>query len=219
MGRGSDHRDRRRRFGEQPADPWGDFAPPPSFDRPPPRIQVPRVSSGPEAEARVKWFNAEKGFGFVELTDGSGEAFLHIRPVEAAGHTSLEPGTTLMVRVGQGQRGPQVTEVLSIDTSTAEPEAPRRGPRQQRSGPPPGPARPEAGTAFSQAPETPGTVKWYDSMKGFGFISVEGEGKDLFVHRSALERAGLRDLAEGQQVRITVVEGRKGREVGAIELG
>jgi cold shock CspA family protein len=47
----------------------------------------------PYGRARVKWFNAEKGFGFVELTDGSGEAFLHIRQLEAAGYTMLDSGT------------------------------------------------------------------------------------------------------------------------------
>src|ERR671921_2006048 len=122
MGRGNDHRDRRRQFGDQPADPWGDYAPPPTYDRPP-RAQPMQPASGPETEARVKWFNADKGFGFVELTDGSGEAFLHIRPVEAAGYSALESGTTLVVRVGPGQRGPQVTEVISVDTSTADPSA------------------------------------------------------------------------------------------------
>ena len=69
----------------------------------------------------MKWFNGEKGFGFVELTDGSGEAFLHISVVEAAGHTALEPGTTLTTRVGQGAKGPQITEITAVDASTAEP--------------------------------------------------------------------------------------------------
>jgi CspA family cold shock protein len=66
-------------------------------------------------------------------------------------------------------------------------------------------------------PEIAGTVKWYDPAKGFGFVMVEGEAKDLFVHRSALERGGLSSLAEGQAVRVSIVEGRKGREVGNIE--
>jgi CspA family cold shock protein len=61
-------------------------------------------------------------------------------------------------------------------------------------------------------------VKWYDPVKGFGFIQVDGQSKDLFVHRSALERAGLSELSEGQQVRVAIGEGRKGPEVGAIEL-
>jgi CspA family cold shock protein len=233
MGRGNDYRDRRRGRGDQPGgDPWGggEYTPPqPSFDKP--RFSRPSYgggASGPETEARVKWFNAEKGFGFVEFTDGSGEAFLHVRAVEAAGHTSLESGTTLVVKTGQGQRGPQVAEIISVDTSTAEPEAPRRGPRPggDRFGGRPGGDRGfgggrtggPAGPTVSGPPDTPGTVKWYDPVKGFGFIQVEGQNKDLFVHRSALERAGLSELAEGQQVRVAIGEGRKGPEVGAIEL-
>ena len=57
----------------------------------------------------MKWFNPDKGFGFVELTDGSGEAFLHIRQVEAAGHSTLPSGTTLVVQVSPGQKGSEVT--------------------------------------------------------------------------------------------------------------
>jgi cold shock protein len=223
MGRGNDFRDRRRGRGDQPADPWGgDYVPPqqPSFDRPrTPRPSYGGAASGPETEAKVKWFNADKGFGFIEMTDGSGEAFLHIRQVEAAGYSALESGTTLVVRTGAGQRGPQVTEIVSVDTSTAEPE--RRGPRTggfgggPRSG---GSAPRPQGPSVSGPPDTSGTVKWYDPVKGFGFVQVEGQSKDLFVHRSALERAGLHELAEGQRVRVAIGEGRKGPEVGAIEL-
>src|ERR687890_1953020 len=142
MGRGNDHRDRRRQFGGQPEDHWGDFAPPTSYERPVrQQTSYGAPASGPETEARVKWFNPEKGFGFVELTDGSGEAFLHVRQVEAAGHSSLESGTTLVVKVGPGQKGAQVTEIVSVDTSTSEPEPTRRPPRarQDQSG---GPSRP-----------------------------------------------------------------------------
>lgn len=223
MGRGNDHRDRRRRAGDQPDSFWGssDYAPQPSFERPsrPMSPRPPMAASGPETEARVKWFNAEKGFGFVELTDGSGEAFLHIRPVEAAGYSALDPGTTLTVRVGQGQKGAQVTEVLNVDTSTAQPD--QRGPRPggpRGGGFDRGAPRAPSEPVSLDGPEAVATVKWYDAIKGFGFVSVEGEPKDLFVHRTALERAGLRQLAEGQQVRITIIEGRKGREVGAISV-
>jgi CspA family cold shock protein len=229
MGRGNDFRDRRRGRSDQPGDPWGgDFMPPqPSFERPrTPRPSYGSAPTGPEAEAKVKWFNAEKGFGFIEMTDGSGEAFLHIRQVEAAGHTALESGTTLVVRTGAGQRGPQVTEIISVDTSTAEPEQRRSGPRSGGGGFGGGGGGPRGGgfaprpqgPSVSGPPDTLGTVKWYDPVKGFGFVQVEGQAKDLFVHRSALERAGLHELAEGQRVRIAIGEGRKGPEVGAIEL-
>ena len=211
MGRGNEHRSRQRQFGAEPADPWGDYIPPPSYERTP-RPQTSRASAGRETEARVKWFNPDKGFGFVELTDGSGEAFLHIRQVEAAGHSSLPSGTALVVQVGPGQRGPQITEILRVDTSTAQPE-PARSPR-----PPgrPSPSR-QAGSVVA-SPDRVGTVKWYDEVKGFGFIAVQGESKDLFVHVSVLQRAGLSRLDQGQTVRIAIVEGRKGPEVGAIEL-
>ena len=211
MGRGNEHRSRQRQFGAQPADPWGDYAQPPSDERTP-RPQASTASAGRETKARVKWFNPEKGFGFIELTDGSGEAFLHIRQVEAAGHSGLPSGATLVVQVGSGQRGPQVNEILRVDTSTAEPE-PLRGLR-----PPgrPSPSR-QAGSPIS-SPDRVGTVKWYDEVKRFGFIAVAGEGKDLFVHVSVLQRAGLGQLEQGQTVRVAIVEGRKGPEVGAIEL-
>ena len=171
----------------------------------------------------MKWFNPEKGFGFVEMTDGSGEAFLHIRQVEAAGYSALESGTTLVIRVGAGQKGPQVQEIVSVDTSTAEPEPPR-GARPPRPARPGGPGqggfspRPSAPRPVSGPPEVPATVKWFDSVKGYGFVSVEGESKDLFLHISVVERAGLGQLDQGQAVRVAIVEGRKGPEVGAIEL-
>ncbi|MBB4041719.1 CspA family cold shock protein [Microvirga flocculans] len=171
-------------------------------------------ASGPETEARVKWFNPEKGFGFVEMTDGSGEAFLHIRQVEAAGYSALESGTTLVIRVGAGQKGPQVQEIVSVDASTAEPEPPR-APRPVRPARPTGPAGPRP---VSGPPEVPATVKWFDPVKGYGFVSVEGESKDLFLHISVVERAGLGQLDQGQAVRVAIVDGRKGPEVGAIEL-
>jgi len=69
----------------------------------------------------VKWFSPEKGFGFVVLDGGRGDAFLHASVLEQSGHdtVTLQPGVTLRVRVGQGQKGPQVDEVLEIDESTA----------------------------------------------------------------------------------------------------
>jgi len=55
-----------------------------------------------------------------------------------------------------------------------------------------------------------GTVKWFDESKGFGFITREDGGKDVFVHQSAIAGAGFRTLAEGQQVTFEVEEGQKG---------
>ena len=257
MGRGRDFRGPQKRGFDDAGEPrWPDQAPPSGygggdrfggggdrfggggggfggggFDRGP---RAPVAPSGPERDATVKWFNKEKGFGFVELGDGSGDAFLHIRAVEAAGHDDLLPGTRLTVQTAQGQKGPQVTNVTSVDTSTAEAAPPRREMRPPRFGG--GGDRfggggdrfggsdrfggGGGGGRFASGPSTEmtGTVKWYDPAKGFGFVSVNDGGKDVFVHRSALSRAGLDSLAEGQQVTLGVVEGQKGREAQSITV-
>ena len=66
--------------------------------------------------------------------------------------------------------------------------------------------------------ESIGTVKMYKADKGFGFIGQDGGGKDVFVHASALARAGLSGLAEGQRVRMQIGQGQKGLEAQTIEL-
>ena len=164
--------------------------------------------SGPPVQAVVKWYNPDKGFGFVQLADGSGDAFLHVSVVERSGHASVPPGATLEIRAGPGSKGPQVIEILSVDSSTAQQELPRRA-RPER------PMYPPAGQA---AVEESGTVKWYNAMKGFGFIASDRGGKDIFVHASALDRAGIADLTEGQRVAVDVVDGRKGLEAASLRL-
>jgi len=179
------------------------------------------LASGPEINASVKWFNGEKGFGFVELADGSGDVFLHANALSQAGHDSVNPGATLSVRIGQGPKGRQVAEVISVDESTAEAPRPRGqfapgAPRSGGFGAAPRPGRPAPD--LSQAQEIRGIVKWYNATKGFGFITPESGGKDIFIHASALERSGLSSLNEGQATNVKVVQGQKGPEAAAISL-
>jgi cold shock protein len=63
-----------------------------------------------------------------------------------------------------------------------------------------------------------GTVKWYNAMKGFGFIVRDSGARDVFVHASALQRAGIKGLSEGQRVFVGVAEGRKGPEAASIQV-
>jgi CspA family cold shock protein len=164
---------------------------------------------GPTQHATVKWFNPEKGFGFVAMGDGSGDAFLHCAVLQRAGHDSVNEGASLEVRVGPGQKGLQVTEVVSVDSTTAAPARPARSssgggaPRSSDRHAPSGPTV-----------ETTGTVKWFNPTKGFGFISPQDGGKDIFVHMSALGQ--LRTLNEGQVVRVQVRQGAKGPEAGSV---
>jgi cold shock protein len=196
---------RRREFDDDGYDPHlRDFGPPPRFTQP--RFEAP---SGPPVRAVVKWFKPERGFGFVELADGSGDAFLHASVLERNGVVAVQPGETLEVRISPGQKGPQVTEILSVDTSTATPPQARRSPF------PGGAGRPAYEGA---AVEETGTVKWFNAQKGFGFIVREGGGKDAFVHASVLERSGIQTLNEGQRVLIDIAEGRKGPEAVRVRL-
>src|SRR5271165_2505141 len=82
-------------------------------------------TSQPAVDATVKWYKDDKGFGFVELADGQGDAFLHATVLHAAGHDSVAAGAKLQVVVGAGAKGPQVARVISVDTSGVV-ERPRR---------------------------------------------------------------------------------------------
>lgn len=171
---------------------------------------APINSSAPAVDALVKWFKADKGYGFVELAGGQGDAFLHANALHAAGHDTVPAGAKLRVQVGAGAKGAQVTRVLEVDTAGVV-ERPQRpssdGMRPRRVAPDP-----------STAVSVTGKVKWFDDAKGFGFVASEDGGKDVFVHISILGPAGISHLAEGQQVTMRVVDTPKGREAISLSL-
>jgi CspA family cold shock protein len=195
----SQRRDNRRSTGGFPGGPTPGFAPMPSMP-----------SSGPLATATVSWFNSEKGFGFVALTDGSGDAFLHASTLEAIGLKVVPPGATIKCRVAQGQKGMQVAEVVEVDETTAAAAPPRPRPAGPRDRP---------SVDLSSAESITGTVKWYSPEKGFGFAVADDGGKDVFIHASALQRSGLMSLAPAEIVKMKVIAGVKGREAVEVSVG
>ena len=146
-----------------------------------------------------------RALGLSPLAGGS-EAFIHIRQLETAGHGSVAEGARVKVRVSQGQKGPEVTEVIQVDTGAA-----RVASTVERH-----PAR--VSKVVGETEESIGTVKMYKVDKGFGFVGQDGGGKDVFVHVTALARVGLTELAQGQRVRMKISQGQKGLEAQTIEL-
>lgn len=161
--------------------------------------------TGRRVEAKVKWFNAAKGFGFVTMSDGSPDAFLPMAILRRAGYEDVREGASISCEVGAGAKGPLVVTVLHVDDATAVPA----GGGGTVSRPPPG-SRP--------ATTLEGAVKWFEPGKGYGFIAPDGGGKDIFIHVTALRRSGLEALEPGQRVRVDVVEGRKGLEADRVSL-
>lgn len=105
------------------------------FDRRKPPAAQPFVTHE-NIEAKVKWFDPEKGFGFASPADGSGDVFLHISAIGPLDQQDLQPGATIIADLGEGRRGLQVVAVHEIDASTATPAAPRapRAPRDDFGG-------------------------------------------------------------------------------------
>ncbi|KZE11136.1 MULTISPECIES: cold-shock protein [Sphingomonas] len=161
-----------------------------------------------EATGVVKFFNAQKGFGFVVRDDGGEDVFVHISAVEQAGLSALAEGQPMGFTLVD--RGGRISATdLKIDgeplpvTGGGAPREPREGgPRGGGMG---GPQRQLTGERAS------GVVKFFNAMKGFGFIQRDDGQPDAFVHISAVERAGLPTLNEGDRLEFELEVDRRGK--------
>ncbi|KQR08604.1 cold-shock protein [Cellulomonas sp. Leaf334] len=152
------------------------------------------------ADGTVSWYDTGKGFGFVRPDNGGEDVFVHVREL-ARGLTELYEGDRVTYRLSAGEKGPQGSDVRLVGGS--EPAPPVRG----RSG------RPTASGADVSGGE--GEVARYDAERGFGFITPDAGGDDLFVHVSVVR--GAETLQEGDRVRFKVRQSDRGPQADGVE--
>ena len=146
-------------------------------------------------EGRVKWYDPARGYGFIDAEDGQGDILLHASCLRRFGRAPALPNAKIVCKAVKGEKGRQALEIIEMSGGDAEaPARPRRfHPNQAAS-----------------APFTEAVVKWFDALRGYGFVTCETVEGDVFLHAATLRRAGLNDVQAGDTLQVRCVEGPKG---------
>ena len=158
---------------------------------------------------RVKWFDATRGFGFV-VSDGiDGDILIHFSVLREHGRRSLPEGALIECVPMKLDRGLQAKKVISIDVGSAVVAQPR--PQRSTSKDVDRKALTDSAGEFE-----PVEVKWFNRVKGYGFVNRVGDAQDVFVHMETVRNSDLVDLQPGQRLLARIAEGKKG--LTAVEL-
>lgn len=163
----------------------------------------------PPVTARVKWFDATRGFGFLVSDDLDGDILIHFTVLRDHGRRSLPEGAVVECIPARLERGLQAVRILSIDSTTGVAAPPSRRA---------GDDKPERSALASSAGEfEPVEVKWFNRSKGYGFLCRPGtQGEDIFVHMETARTSGVGELQQGQVLEARIAQGPKG--LTAVEL-